>query len=409
MAHTKVAHTVTPFTKNTLPDPSAFPIERGEGVYFWDTSGKRYIDFSSQTLNLLLGQCHPVVVDAIEKQIRTLSFGSSRFGTVPYFDAVEKLVGIAPKGLTKANLKMCNGSDANETAVKTAKKYTGKTGIISFNNGHTGQSTQTIHLRGYARGPEILAGSKEDVVFVDPPRCKEPQDYKETITQIARQIEAHGNIAGILVDPIMVNAGVLVTSDTKHYLQEIENLAKRHGIVFILDECQSFGWMPDLFAAAYYGIEPGIITLGKGLAAGHPLSGVLIQEQFDVLDYNEADFTHGGHALCCAIASAVLSFLKEEDHQIQSKEQLIAQRLAKLRDKSSFNLQTRGVGMIHVIDFELSSDGEAMAQFVFQETLRQGLFLRKYRNKLVLKPPIIITHDQINEAFTILHSVLSIV
>jgi len=307
-------------TSNTLPIGNSLPIAKGEGIYFWDCDGKKYIDFSSQTLNLLLGQCHPAIVDAVVDQAKTLTFASSRFGTVQYFKTVEKIAEIAPSGLKRVNIKMCDGSDANETSVKIARKYTGKTGIISFHNAHTGQTTQTIQLRGYGRDPRTLAGNTEDVVFVHTPKYKVKGDYKDTLKEISRVIKHHGNIAAILVDPIMVNAGVLVTDETKSYLQALNSIANEYSVLFILDENQSFGWVPNLFAAKYFELSPDIITLGKGLSGGHPLAGVLVTEKLkDVLDYNEADFTNGGHALSCAAAYATLSILQSVDFHIEEK------------------------------------------------------------------------------------------
>lgn len=395
-------------TNNTWPVENVSPIHRGEGIYFWDYNGKKYMDFSSQTLNLLLGQCHPVIVDALISQAKTLTYASSRFGSLPYLKTAKKLAEIAPKGLTRVNIKMCDGSDANETAVKVARKFTGKTGIISFHQGHTGQTTQTIQLRGYGRDPRTLAGNKEDIVFVHPPKCQETHDYENTIIEIKQVIQKHGNIAAILVDPVMTNAGVLVTDETQNYLKEINALTKEHNILFVLDENQTFGWVPKLFATNYYDLSPDIITLGKGLSAGHPLAGVLLREELkDVLDYNEADFTHGGHVLTCSAAYACLSLIGSEDFHIQEKEALMKVRLGQLKNETTIDVISRGVGLIHCIEIVESQDIDSskLAEIIFNEALNEGLFLRKYGSKLVLKPPIIVNNIEIIEAFEILERV----
>lgn len=392
-------------TNNTLPEKGVLPAEKGKGVYFWDISGKKYLDFSSQTLNLLLGQCHPKIVEAIQTQAGTLTYASSRFATSSYLRAAERLAEVAPAHLTRVNIKMCDGSDANETAVKIARKYTGRTGIISFNKGHTGQTTQTIQLRGYGRDPKLLAGNQEDIVFVNPPNIKEKGAYHITIKQIRDVILEHGNIAAILIDPVMVNAGLLVTQETKDYLQSLEALCKEHDIIFILDENQSFGWVEGMFVSRLFDLKPDIITMGKGLSGGHPLAGVVVTEVLStVLDYNEADFTHGGHALTCAAADACLSVLQEEDFEISRKSEIIKSRLSEIMEEVNIPMIYRGVGLIHALevdtnDFEQSSN---IARNIFENALNNGLFLRRYNNHIIVKPPIIITEKEINEGMDIL-------
>ncbi|MFC3788581.1 aminotransferase class III-fold pyridoxal phosphate-dependent enzyme [Paenibacillus sp. GCM10012307] len=391
--------------KNTWPNLHTQPIKKGEGVYFWDTDDKRFMDFSSQTLNLLLGQCHPEIVAAIQHQAATLTYASSRFSSLPYLQAAEALVSIAPPGFNKVNIKMCDGSDANEAAIKTAKKYTKKTGIVSFIMGHTGQTTQTIQLRGYMRDPEIFLGNTEDVIFVDWPEFREPNDYVPVLNIIERKIEDHGNVAAILIDPMMVNAGVLVGDSTANFLKGIQSICKENGCLFILDENQSFGWLPGLFAANYYNVSPDIITMGKGLSAGHPLSGILIKDELDgVLNYNDADFTHGGHALSCAAAVACINELKKTDFKINPKWELISRKLLEIKRNVKINFIYRGTGLVHGISIEEgdSNLNKEIANSIFNHCIDQGVFFRLFENKIVVKPPIIVTEEQINEALDIL-------
>ncbi|WP_027085484.1 aspartate aminotransferase family protein [Cohnella panacarvi] len=390
---------------NTWPDPSLGPAVKGEGIYFWDTEGNRFADYSSQTLNVLLGQCHPAIVAAVVEQARTLTYISSRFSSVSFLEASKLIVELAPKHLTKVNIKMCDGSDANEAALKIAKKFTGKSGIISYNGGHTGQTTQTIHIRGYARDYNTLLGTTEDVVFIDPPSCDEPSSFLRSLEQLHDAISKHGNIAAVFVDPIMANAGVLVDENTGTYLKEIQRYCRENDILFIIDENQSFGWMPGIFATNYYGIEPDIVTLGKGLSAGHPLAGVLLHDKLKaVLDYNEADFTNGGHPISCAAAVATLTTLKSEEFDILGKESEMIKRLEKLKNISKVPIRTRGVGLIHSIVISVGSKEENLSttKGIYNRLLRKGAFFRLYENRIVIKPPIIITYEQIEELFAIL-------
>lgn len=407
----KTTNYIDYLTSNILPNPDVSPVNKGEGIYFWDTSGNKYLDFSSQTLNLLLGQCHPAVVEAVVEQAKSLTFVSSRFGAMSYYEACKLLVELAPPTHTKVNIKMCDGSDANETGIKIAKKYTGKSGIVSFYKGHTGQTTQTLNVRGYGRDPKTLHGTKEDVVFINPPKCKEKGDWIESINELYQVVQSNKNIAGILLDPIMVNGGLLVTEDTHKYLQAVEKICNENGIVFILDENQSFGWLPNYFAAVHFGISPDVITLGKGLSAGHPLAGVLVTEKMkDVLSYNEADFTNGGHPISCAAAKATLTALKTEDFDISGKENYICKKIKELGERTNIKIIHRGVGLIHCIQIEHSKDQQTnikLAKDIYDECLENGIFLRLYNDCLIIKPPIIVTYEQIDELFSILTSAFS--
>ncbi len=392
-------------TRNTKPAQNTVPIVKGKGIYFWDEQEKEYMDFASSTLNLLFGQCYQPVLEAVIKQIHTLTYASSRFSTKAYLDAVVKIAEIAPEGFNNVNLKMCDGSDANETGVKIARKYTGKSKIISFNYAHTGQSTQTIHLRGYGRDPKLLIGSKEDVIFINPPKCKKIGDYVDSIKELEQAINNNNDIAGLLLDPIMVNAGVLVTDDTRDYLHEINKLCKDNNIVFILDENQSYGWLEGYFATNYFGISPDVITLGKGLAAGYPLAGVIVKDYLkDVLDYNEADFTNGGNPISCVAAYECANTLLIQNFEINEKEKYIKEKISQLMGNSNIPIETRGVGLIHCIEICGDDDdvNNDQAEEIFNLCLEDGLFLRRYQNKIILKPSIIVEYLEIDKAFDIL-------
>ncbi|MEK5071619.1 class-III pyridoxal-phosphate-dependent aminotransferase [Sporosarcina sp. FSL K6-1508] len=407
----KNANYVDYLTSNVHPSLDASPVEKGEGMYFWDISGKKFLDFSSQTLNLLLGQCHPAVVDAVVKQAKSLTYVSSRFGSTSYYEACKLLVELAPPLHTRVNIKMCDGSDANETGIKIAKKFTGKSGIISFYKGHTGQTTQTLNIRGYGRDPKTLRGSNEDVIFVNPPKCEQDGDWKDTIKEIRDAVTFNKNIACILLDPIMTNAGLLVNQQTKEYLQEVQQICSEEGIVFILDENQSFGWVPSYFATTYFDISPDVITLGKGLSGGHPLAGVLVKEHLkDVLSYNEADFTNGGHPISCAATKATLTTLKNEDFDISGKENYIFKKMNYLISKTAINIKHRGVGLIHSLEIINTTDqqvNEELAKSIYDDCLLNGIFLRLYNNCLIIKPPIIVNYEQIDELFGVLETALN--
>lgn len=160
-----------------------------------------------------------------------------------------------------------------------------------------------------------------------------------------------------------------------------------------------------MFVSRLFDLKPDIITMGKGLSGGHPLAGVVVTEVLStVLDYNEADFTHGGHALTCAAADACLSVLQEEDFEISRKSEIIKSRLSEIMEEGNIPMIYRGIGLIHALevdtnDFDQSSN---IARNIFENALNNGLFLRRYNNHIIVKPPIIITEKEINEGMDIL-------
>lgn len=391
--------------KNTLPHVGTTPAVRGDGIRFYDTNGKQYYDFSSQTLNLLLGQCHPSIVKAITEQASRISYASSRFGTDVYFKAAELLHSIAPNSASKVNIKMCDGSDANETAIKTARKYTNKPGIISFYKMHTGQTTQTINIRGYGRDERTLIGTTDQVYFVNPPKCKDLMDYLDTLKEI-EEIAKKERIGGLILDPLMVNGGLLVNKNTGEYLKAIQTICKNYNIIFILDENQTFGWFPTLFASKYWDIDPDIITLGKGLSGGNPLAGVIIKDYLDgVLDYNEADFTNGGNPLCCAATIATINTLLNTDFQIMEKEKIFNEGFLAVKEQFS-NVNVRGFGIIWCLDLSDLDFDNSLTSSIYKEMLDRGIFLRQYGNKLIFKPPVIVTEEEIRMVMVKLRKVM---
>ena len=386
--------------KNTYPNSNGSPIISGHGIDFEDENGKEYKDFSSQTLNLLLGQTPTNVVEAVIESMKKVSYASSRFSTKIYVETAGYLNEISPIQPNRVNIKMCDGSDANETAIKTARKYTGKPGIISFVGMHTGQTTETINIRGYARDERTLIGTTEAVYFVTPPHDKE--DVFNSLAQL-NELFFKEEIAGVLLDPLLLNAGLLIFDGVIEYYKEIEKICKNNNALFILDENQTFGWFDNIFFAKEYGLSPDIITLGKGLTAGIlPLAGVIIKEYLDgVLDYNEADFTNGGNPSCCMACKQTITELKNNDFQIEEKSKIISERLEILE---SFNpkIQVRGIGIIWSFDFiNLDKTGQK-TKILFEKLLDHGLFLRQYGKVLIMKPPVIVTKKELEDALNLI-------
>lgn len=393
--------------------PSSISVVKAKGVTFYDSKGKPYLDFSSQTLNLNFGQVHPEITKAVIRQIKSFTFVSSRFENPVLMDLTNQLLSIAPATLNKINLKLVNGSDANESAFKRIRKRSNKEYVITFYKTHLGESSETLSASG--RKNSYIGGSNK-FLFVTPPfrqffkndGTKNLED--RSLSRINKLLKKNSNIAGIAIEPIMVNAGVYGFSS--YYLGQLREICQKYSISLIFDEIQTaFGWLGTYFASDYFGVIPDLITMGKGLAAGYPLAGVLMKEEYDVLDYGEDEYTYGGHPASCAAAIACLNLLKETAilDQVKKKSQLLRKRVSILQQKYPCINEIRIFGLICGIEFN-NQDDHNLTNKIYDLCLENGLLLRKTEDgkgsSLVLKPPIIVTERELNKAIDILDQAL---
>lgn len=397
---------IQPLVKNILPANPAITIDRARGAILWDSAGKDYIDFSSQTLNVSLGQCHPRLTRAAITQLKKYTFLSTRFVSEPLTLLAHELVKLAPAGLSKVNLKLTNGSDANESAFKRVRKYHKKQIIVAFSWSHHGETSETINASGKHFENRHYIGGSEKFLFFNPPHQEffpsaktSEEAERASLRQLSHLIETHSDICAVIVEPILVNAGVYILS--KNYLTGLRKLCDQHGISLIFDEIQTMGgWLGEIFAAKKYGVTPDLITLGKALSPGFPLSGILMKEEYDVLDYGEDEFTYGGHPVSCAVALENLRILQEMPlgRVVHEREKIIRSTLTKFKQKFSFIKEIRGDGLIWAIDFDVDRSPKTPGE-IYQNALRNGVILRKSRDgagsSLVIKPPLVISKKQL--------------
>lgn len=399
------------FTRNTIP--SHIKISKAKGTIFYDDNGKEYLDFSSQTLNLNFGQNHSKITRAVIKQVKNFTYLSSRFENPIMNELVEKLLSISPSSLQKVNLKLVNGSDTNESALKRIRKRTGKDFVITYHKTHLGESSETLSASGKT---DAYIGGSGKFILAPPPFSSffkdTPQNDIENLSlyQISKLLKRNKSIAGIFLEPIMVNAGVYGFSP--YYLKHLRKLCDDYQVSLVFDEIQTaFGWLGTYFACQYFGVVPDLLTMGKGLAAGFPLAGILMEKEYDVLDYGEDEYTYGGHPASCAAAIACLNLLKETDilKQVKQKCQILNKMVLILQHKYSCITDVRLFGLICGIEFK-SQENQNLADKVYNLCLENGLLLRKTEDgkgsSLVLKPPIIVSQQELEKAIDILDKVL---
>ena len=274
---------------------------RGEGPYVWDAEGTRYLDFYGGHCVTALGHCPPHVVEAIQRQAAELLFYSNVVYSPVRAEAARTLAEMAPEGLR--HVFFCNsGTEANETALKLARKSTGKPVVMAMDDafhGRTLGSLATTASETY-RGPylDVLP----ETVFV-------PFGDAEAAAEV---LSSRHDIAAVILEPIQSMAGM--TEAAPDYYRELRRLCNAHGVVLIFDEVQTGVGRTGTFSIAeQYGMTPDLISLAKSLGSGVPVGAVLVSDTLAAtIDYGDQGTTFGGGMLAMAAVQATLETIRDE-------------------------------------------------------------------------------------------------
>ncbi len=366
---------------------------RGEGMHVWDDEGREYLDFVGGWAVNNLGHCHPVVVEAIVNQSHTLLQASNQFYTIPQLQLAELLV----EHSCLHRVFFCNsGAEANEGAIKLARKY----GKLYRGGAYEVITTmQSFHGRTLA----MTAATGQEKFYL--PYTPLPvgfahveYDNVEAIRQATTP-----NTCAIMLEPVQGEGGVNVPHSD--YLKEVHCWCDQQDILLILDEVQTgIGRTGTLFAYEQCGIEPDIVTLGKGLGGGVPLGGILASEKAAVFEPGDHGSTMGGNPLACAAGYANLKFILENNipqHTMQVGQYFFA-RLMELKQEFSFITEVRGRGLLLALSFD-----SPIAEEVLLSCCKRGLLVNRVKpDALRFMPPLIITEAEIDRAIEILNGVL---
>ncbi len=412
------------------------PVKTSKGVYFWDTNGKKYLDFNSMVMCSNIGHGNEKVIKAICDQAQELTFAGPRMATRPRAELGKVLSEVTPGNLNKF-LYTLGGADANENAIKIARAYTGKTKILTRYRSYHGATLGAMALTGdprrWAWEPLTTSGV---VHFLDPYRYRSTfhrhnisisdahfcSDYLNHVEEII-QYEGPDSIAAILIESITGTNGIIIPPDG--YLQGIRKLCDRYDILMIADEVMSgFGRTGKWFAVNHWDVIPDIITMAKGLTSGYaPLGAVGIKNEI-ADSFNEKVFyggmTYNGHPLCLSAAIANIQVLQEENLIVKSAERGIelSDALAKLQEKHRSVGEVRSIGLFSAIELvkdrfsrhplaEFNQTSEAM-QHVLKHLMDRGVFLYSHWNLLLIIPPLIISSDELHHGLSIVDEALDI-
>ncbi len=405
------------------------PVEKADGVYFWDTDGKRYLDFSSQLMNTNIGHQHPKVVKAIQDQAGKLCFVHPGNATEPRGILGKKLAEVTPGNLKKTFFTL-GGAEANENAIKIARFYTGKHKILARYRSYHGATHGSISLTGDYRRLAVEPAMPGGVHFLDPfcYRCPFGQRIesckRECISHLEEVIlyEGPDKIAAVIMEGVVGSNGVIIPPDD--YWPHVREICNKYDILLISDEVMS-GWgrTGKWFAVDNWGVTPDMITTAKGITSGYlPLGAVIVSEPIaNYFDdkYLYAGLTYSGHTLACAAAVATIEVYEQEkliDNAVMVGRQL-GMSLENMKTKHPSVGDVRYIGLFSAI--ELVSNRDTKRSFSPQvmaevgKMLRQnGLFTFIMANNMgsivFVVPPLCININQLDEGLAIVEKALEL-
>ncbi len=402
-------------------------VETAKGAIIEDVDGNRLIDFAGGIGMQNVGHCHPKVAKAITEQVNKAIH--TCFHVAPYesyIELAERLNEITPGVMEKKTLFLNSGAEAVENAVKIARKYTGKPGIISFERGYHGRTLLTMSLtskvKPYKHGFGPFANSTYKIPYPYYYRAPEGMSPDDLDNYLLNQIEnffiadvASDEIAAIIMEPIQGEGGFVVPS--KKFVQGIARVCEKNNILFIADEIQTgFGRTGKLFAMDHFNVTPDIMTMSKSLAAGMPLSAVTGRaEIMDAPDIAQLGGTFGGSPVSCAASLAVLDVIEEENLVEKSNKvgSILQNRLNLMKEKYSVVGDVRGLGSMCAIelvkDRHTKEPAKELAGKIVNYCSEHGLIVLSagmFGNVLRFLPPLVINEDELQQGLDILEKAI---
>ncbi len=436
-------------------DWAAPTITGGQGAWFWDTRGRRYLDLSSQAECCNLGHQHPMVVRAIQEQAARLCYVSNAWGAEPRASLARRIVEIANGATTPGSSPLatkpgpdvespngrqpssdrrfgrvfftCDGAEATETAIKMARWLTGRHKIVSRYRSYHGATHASLSAGGDARGwntPDGLTG----VAHVLPPycyRCPLALQYPSCHIRCADhveeiiQFEGPHTVAAVIAEPAAGTNGIMPPAE---YWPRLREICDRHGILLIADEVMSgFGRCGAWFAWQRLGAAPDLFIMAKGLTGAHiPLGAVCassrIASHFDdhVL---ETGLTYGGHPLACAAGLAALQAYEDEGlvEQAIRKGYLMFERLREIQAGHAIIGDIRGLGLFAVLEMDESIRGRPTPPFpqplpwlkqLASDALELGVNVAVRGNLMIVCPPLVIAQHDLDWGLSVIEGLL---
>ena len=410
-------------------------ITGGLGSYFWDSTGKKYLDFSSQLVNLNIGHQPPKLVAAIQEQAGKLCTVAPPFANESRSEAARLITELAPGDLNMVFFTN-GGAEAVENAVRMARLHTGRQKVMSTYRSYHGSTSTAIAMTGDPRRWPNETGTAGIVKFWGPYAYRsafhssnEKEECQRALQHLEDTLMVEGphTIAMIALESVVGTNGILVPPDG--YLQGVRDICDRYGIVMLCDEVMAgFGRCGEWFAVNKWNVVPDLITFAKGVNSGYlPLGGVVISQKIADTFKDRAypgGLTYSGHPLACASAVASINIFKEEKIVENAKNigaTVIGPELEKLKAKHPSIGEVRGLGVFWAIELvrnretrkplvpfnAAGADAKPMLD-IAAACKKEGLWPFAHFNRMHVVPPCTISADEVREGIAIIDQALTI-
>ena len=366
-------------------------IEKGLGAHVWDTNNKEYIDCMGGYGVALVGHRNERVVNAIKSQIDKIITVHSSLYSKTREEFLETLFKVAPKGLTQAHLNN-SGAEAIEAAMKFARKFTGKKGMIAMNGSYHGKSMGALSLTFNPKYRKAFQPLVDKVTF-------SPFGNIESLRE-----KIDDDTAFVILEPIQGESGIHVAPDG--FLQDVRKLCDDNGILLIFDEIQAgLGRTGRMWASEHWDTAPDILCIAKGIAGGVPMGVTMVRPDIlDCISKGEHSSTFGGNPLSCAAGTATLQALTQDGliDNADKMGKLFRDGLERLKEKHTVIRAIRGKGLM--IGIELKFEVKDILMEGIEKNL---LLLYSGRNILRLLPPLVISEEDVTRSLEILDELLT--
>ncbi len=427
------AHVFHSWSAQAGLDP--LPVKSASGSHFTDYDGNRYLDFSSQLVNVNIGYQHPKMVAALQEQVARLCTIQPAFANDARSEAARLIAELAPGTLNHVFFTN-GGAEANENAMRMARGHTGRFKVLAALRSYHGATAGAIALTGEPRRWENEPGMPGIVHFFGPYPYRsafyaaDPEQETQRALAHLREIitlEGPQTVAAIILETVVGTNGVLVP--TPGYLAGVRALCDEFGIVMICDEVMAgFGRCGEWFAVDHWGVVPDLITFAKGVNSGYaPLGGVIISDEIYQTYWDRSypgGLTYSGHPLGSAAAVASITIFKQEgivEHARSIGEDVIGPALAKLAANHQSVGEIRGLGVFWAIElvtnretreplvpFNAKGAEAAPMAAVKKACLAEGLWPMIAGNRIHVAPPCIISADEVQAGMAVLDQALTV-
>lgn len=427
------AHVFHSWSAQALIDP--LPIASAQGSYFTDYSGKRYLDFSSQLVNVNIGYQHPKLVAAIQEQAARLTTISPAFANDARSEAARLIAEIAPGDLNMVFFTN-GGAEATENALRMARLHTGRHKVMAAYRSYHGATAGAIAMTGDPRRWASEPGMPGVVRYWGPYPYRsafhaenEAQESERALQHLRDIIAVEGpqTVAAIILETVVGTNGILVPPPG--YLEGVRAICDEFGIMMIADEVMAgFGRCGEWFAVDHWGVTPDLIAFAKGVNSGYvPLGGVIMSDRV-AATFAERPYpgglTYSGHPLACASAVASIGIFREEgviEHARALGEDVIGPELRALAEKHPSVGEVRGLGVFWALELvrnretreplvpfnAAGADAAPMNEFA-AACKQRGLWPFTHFNRTHVVPPCTTSADEVREGLAILDEALEV-